>query len=214
MHVLASAHCQGTFQNLDFASAQIPANTPPRSFVPVTQAFPGWTAALGVDPQTTVLYDAISLGQASASILDSQSTVARVLVGSSYTVVLQAGIYNGLAVNADLTQVGMVPANAKSIQFEEAGSNFAISFTGQNIPMVAIGTGPNYTVFAGDVSRFAGQTGALTLASMPLGPNYPFNGNLFDNITFSSSPIPEPGTGALFLSGALLLGLALRKRLI
>jgi len=72
-----------------------------------------------------------------------------------------------------------------------------LSFAGQQIPLFALGTGPNYTILGGDISAFAGQTGQLQ-----------FIGNaLLDNIFFSPTQIPEPNTLAFAALGAALFGL-------
>ena len=44
-----SAFAQGTFQNLDFASANIPPSTANGSFVPITDALPGWSGYLTLE---------------------------------------------------------------------------------------------------------------------------------------------------------------------
>ena len=41
-----SGVAQGTFQNLDFESTDIPVGTPTASFVPISEALPGWSGYL------------------------------------------------------------------------------------------------------------------------------------------------------------------------
>ncbi|MDD5139103.1 MAG: PEP-CTERM sorting domain-containing protein [Verrucomicrobiales bacterium] len=70
------------------------------------------------------------------------------------------------------------------------------------IPINALSTGPNYTLYGGDISGFAGQTTQMTFSDVGIFANF-WN---IDNIQFSSSPIPEPSMLALCILGALLLG--------
>src|SRR2546428_8311706 len=57
---------QGTFQNLGFESASIPPS--PGTFIPFTNALPGWTGLLGTNSATQALYYGTSLSFAEVSI--------------------------------------------------------------------------------------------------------------------------------------------------
>ncbi len=70
------------------------------------------------------------------------------------------------------------------------------TFAGQTIPLATLGSTSTYTIFGGDISSFANQTGELRFQG----------GGLLDAIRFSDLPVPEPGVGALFGLGALLIG--------
>jgi hypothetical protein len=83
-------------------------------------------------------------------------------------------------------------------------ATFQVTFGGQPIPVEQIGVGPNYYIMGGDISAYAGQTGELRFTALP------DTGGFLDNIQFSMSPVPEPGTMALFATGAVFL--ALRRR--
>jgi hypothetical protein len=79
-----------------------------------------------------------------------------------------------------------------------------LSFAGQQVPLTFLGTGGlaiNYSIYAGDVSSFAGQSGILQLRGV----------GYLDNIQFSDQPVPEPSTIGVFGVGALLLSWHLRK---
>jgi hypothetical protein len=93
-------------------------------------------------------------------------------------------------------QTGQIPAGSQSIRFYGGGARqFSLAFFSQNIPLTAVASGPNYTIFGGDVSMFAGQTGQLL-----------FEGNgLLDNIVFSPTAILEPSVLGMFAAGAVLL---------
>jgi hypothetical protein len=94
-----------------------------------------------------------------------------------------------------IAQLGLVPTTAESVQFCGYGS-FSVSFGGQQIPLSVLGSTPAYTIYGGDVSSFAGQTGWLQFQG----------GGFLDNIFFSDQSVPEPSVFALSALGALLLG--------
>jgi hypothetical protein len=71
-----------------------------------------------------------------------------------------------------------------------------VTFAGQPIPLVALGSTSIYTIFGGDISIFANQAGELLFQG----------GGLLDAIQFSNLPIPEPSVFGLSTLGALLLG--------
>ncbi len=199
-----SVYAQGTFQNLDFESAypNIQPSSPSGQY-PVTTLLPDWTVYLGTNQQTQMGYQLISFGATFVSLLNTNSIYGFSSISGQYSVLLQGGVD---APDASISQAGLVPAGTESIQFEAlagAGPLF-LSLGGQNIPVLTLGTGPNYTLFGGDVSAFAGQTAQLEF-SAPEG----YNGNnnwTIDNIQFSPNSVPEPSEFALGALGALLLG--------
>jgi hypothetical protein len=111
----------------------------------------------------------------------------------------------------------MVPANAASIRFLAAyggppGGILDVTLGGQNIAFSAIGTGSGATImmYGGNIpSDLAGQSEQLTFLAPPETGN---NGWIIDDIQFSTNPIPEPGTCALILCGALLFGFSRWRR--
>jgi hypothetical protein len=80
---------------------------------------------------------------------------------------------------------------------------FTVTFAGQQIPVIMLGSTSTATILGGDIASFAGQTGELRFQG----------GGELDNIQFSNSPVPEPGVFGLTALGALLLGWrSLRRR--
>jgi len=202
------------FQNLDFEDANL-SPIPPGQYgglVSIADAFPYWTGYLGTNQVTQVLQNNFTLGNASIDIFGPDLSTASLLQGQ-YTLVLQAGqdpfrTFDINLINASLAQVGLVPANAKSIMLEAAGAgtNFTVSFAGQTISLTPLGNGPNYTLFGGDITSFTGQVGELRLSTLsPSGP-----GVLLDAISFSTEAIPEPSALGLVVAG--VLGLFFSKR--
>ncbi len=91
---------------------------------------------------------------------------------------------------------------------EAAGTNFTVSFAGRTISLSPIGSGPNFTVFGGDISSFAGQVGELELSTLsPLGA-----GVLLDDIQFSPEAVPEPRGLSLVMIGIASLVVFHRTR--
>jgi hypothetical protein len=205
-HVASS---QGTFRNLSF-ELPIPPLLPVGGFVPATNAVPNWNVYLGSNQQNQVLYNNFFLGTAVAALEGPTNPYAPPLQGS-YSLLLQAGqdpaTPTAYAVNASIGQIGLVPATAQSLRFRVQGENFGASFGDIDIPLVNLGSGPNYQIYGGDISAFAGLTGQLRLSALSL-PNAPFNWVYLDAIQFSDLPIPEPG----FWSFALLSLLLFRMR--
>jgi hypothetical protein len=198
-----------SFVNLDFNSAYIPFGTPSGSTVAASDAIPGWTGYLGVNQQTSVLYDTLALGSAEIAILDSNSQVPGI-PGNSYTVVLQAG-YGGTGVgnlSASIAQTASIPSTAKTILFEASlpySAGWQVTIAGQNIPVTEISSiNSGLGVYAGNVSAYAGQLDTLEFTALSgTGSTV----NLFlDSISFSNSAIPEPSEFALFTAGALSFG--------
>jgi hypothetical protein len=76
----------------------------------------------------------------------------------------------------------------------------------QIIPFAAVGTGPNYTLYAANISAWAGQTEQLTFSALE--DLSVLNNWEIDDITFSTTAVvPEPGALALMLMGGLGFGM-------
>ncbi len=201
------------FVNLDFESANL-APTPPGQFggqVSSTDAMPGWTGFLGTNQITQVLQNNYTLGNASIDILGPNWSSPPVIAGR-FTIMLQPGrdpFGSGIIVGASISQGGLIPVNAQSIQFKASTfSSFAVSLDGQNLSLISLGTGPNYTLYGADLSPFAGQVRTLAITALPA-PNTP---NYFDSIVFSPEAVPEPCVFGLLAVGSLLLGRRLRSK--
>jgi hypothetical protein len=202
--LLLNASAQ-SFQDLDFEQAVITPD-PSSPYYPygvfASDAIPGWTAVGFISP-TDILYNDFSTGATSVSLFSPG-------MDGSFSISLYGGV-EGPAGGASISQTGLVPAGSASIRFIAKGSPiFAgpllVSLSGQNIPITAISTGPNFTTYAGDVSAFAGQAELLAFTT-PQGIN---NAWSLDDIQFSVSPVPEPGTLTLFVVCGLFLCLRIK----
>jgi len=201
--VASVANAQGTFGNLNFELANVP-------FVPVNQVgadvatslgLPGWSAFIGSTQVGTILHNNKTLGSAEVVIFGPQSAPGQILQGN-YSVLL-GGSGAGAPTSASISEVGQIPANAKTVSFFASPVVlFQATFGGQALSLVPIGSGANYVILGADISRFAGQTGELDFIAPPGG------GGILDNIQFSPIAIPEPSAVSL----AALAGLALFNR--
>jgi hypothetical protein len=188
-----------SFQNLNFESAQnLPGNPGNGEAVPVANALLGWTAYDGSLALSEVYYVSNILGYQSNPELEGGSLA----LSGNFSV----GLYN----NSSISQTGMIPANAESLQFEAQGSGsleadgFGVTLGGQFFQVSALSTGPDYTVYGGNIpADMDGQEEALTFLCEGVGSG----GVVLDNIEFSTSAVPEPGEFALIGLGAILLGL-------
>jgi hypothetical protein len=212
---------QGTFQNLNFESADVPSSPLVLGFnyVPIGSALPGWTGYLGSDQQTQVLYNSPLNSTASIILIGPTWNGSDVglfngvgIIDGNYSVDLQTGasLSNILvSENASIAQNGTVPATAQSLLFEACETTpLSVSFNGNLLSPVALSSGVspdgvNYSVYAANISARAGQTGELEFTA-------DFNGSynfvVLDDISFSPNSVPEPSTWALMLLAGAAFG--------
>jgi hypothetical protein len=190
------------FVNLDFEDATIAPTPVGGSVFPAdpTQCFPGWTVS---GAGTVVMYNDLSLGSPALELMGPNfpNAVNRTPLQGLFSTELYYD--NGTIFQPPtLSQTGLVPAGTQSINFSVGNglSDAAVSLNGVNISLAPIAGGR----LAGDISAFAGSMATLTfsVALNRVGDNALY----FDDIQFSTSPIPEPSTLALGALGALLLG--------
>ena len=209
--VLASgtvAKAQGTFQNLTFEAANIVpiVGSPDYPYaVTVADALPGWTVDYGTVPQTQILYNDPSLGTTAVTLLANGYGPP---IDGNYSVLLQGGVIGSTPTAASISQTGLIPATAETLSFE-LGTSFGgfgsldVFIGTQSIPISAMGTGANYTLYGGDISAWAGLTEQLTISAPGLSGNWEI-----DDISFSTNVVasPEPSIVALSAIGGLLFG--------
>jgi hypothetical protein len=201
--------CAQAFQNLDFESATV-SNLPAgdSEFVSVTDALPGWTAYIGTNQLTQVGHNYITLGDANVGIWGPDYGFGLPPLQGSYTAILQAGAFQGDGLGASIAQTGLIPATAKSIQFEGAlqlgsvGATFTNTFVftvgGQNMSAIPLGG----DLYGCDISAF---TGSVQNISFTMDDNFGNALMFLDAITFSPEDIPEPSCLSLVLIGVACL---------
>ncbi len=200
---IISARGQG-FLNLNFESAfgtgtNFPGNPGEGVSVSVANALPEWTAwdgPVGTGAAlSSIYYVSNILGYASNVELESGSLA---LSGNNLSV--------GLYLNSSISQTGLVPSNAGSLEFEAQGvgegSGFSVTLGGQNLSYSVISAGAGYNVYGANIpSDLDGQTETLIFGCQGIG-----SGNvLLDDINFV--PVPEPSECTLLGLGAILFGL-------
>lgn len=199
----AHGYCQGSFANLSFENPILPLNPDPTFMVPVTNALPGWAAYVGGIQLDRVVYNTVSLGAAAVS-LHGPGSLEPAFDGN-YCVILQVQVPGGTP-NAAISQTGEIPPDALSVVFYTYNLNIALTFAGQYIATLDLGSGGNpngYHRLVGDISQFGGQTGELRFTAVN-------SSGRLDLIQFSNQPIPEPGIVGLIVLGTLFLGWRMR----
>jgi hypothetical protein len=208
---------QGVFRNLNFEAVILPLVTnDPIGYdrVLISGAMPGWTGYMGTDAQSLVAYNNMTIGSSGISLI-GPGLFGSSRIEGSYTALLQAGFYfnNPGAGRAEtsLRQTGVVPVDARSLLLQvNAFGPFSVSLGGISLSLIPISAGPNYTLYGADISGFAGLAEELKITALP--PADLSVGNVWlDGIQFSTAPVPEPGSLALFGMGAALFVFAGRR---
>ncbi|MCX6924042.1 MAG: immunoglobulin domain-containing protein, partial [Verrucomicrobia bacterium] len=199
--LISSALAQTAFQNLDFELGSLPGTF---TDVPFNVALPGWIGTFanpsGSYNVSTVVFNNQPISSGGVCVFDasypgygfpSPEVITQVLHGR-YSVFLQSGSNYpdyGL-VSTSLSQVGYIPASAKSVTFRTstAGLGLVVTFDGNPIPLRGIGD-----LVYGDVIDFAGRTGELSFtAPYEWGPSPVRSLVLLDYIRFSALPAFPP----------------------
>ena len=178
---------QGTFQNLDFEAAKLVFLVPGEPFIATSNALPGWTATYGSSELTAVPY-----GPAGIMGLVGKSDFGGAIDGN-----FSASISGGA-----ISQTGLVPADARSLQFKVRSSGAApnegveVWLGGESLPLVGLAAPRGYFLVGADISSFAGQTETLSFSG---------GSRALDDIAFWPQIVREPGGAALFLLGVGML---------
>jgi len=204
--VAGTGFSQG-FVNLNFGSANIVTDlsSPYPNGVYANNAMPGWSAFVGTNLQTSILYNDIALSETSIAIFDTNGYYR--LINGTYTIDLFGGLTD---IAASISQTGLVPTWANTLEFEAQPGlgTLQISLGGQILNFSALATGSDYTLYGANISAFAGQTEQLMFSALEGGNNY---WNIGD-IQFSSNPAPEPGIWSLSTLGVLILACRHRRK--
>jgi hypothetical protein len=207
----AGVNGQGTFQNLGFEQSIIVESHPSGYGFDTGMAnVPGWTeynafGAANYPGGATMWYNNQALDAQTVS-LEGVAYWTPAIDGQ-YSILLQGGtsydIYSHEG--ASIGQTGQIPATAHSLTYWCNAGGLQVTFNGAALSFSPLASFPNYTVYATDVSAYAGQTGEL-LFHAP----WPSGGFLIDRIEFSGQRVPEPGVLSLSVVGALILGSRVR----
>ena len=186
---------------MDFEHPKLPLGTVFNQ-VPITNAIPGWSA-FPTNVQGEIFYNSSSIGGALVALVD-RTALGYSAIQGNYSVLLQGSTFSHTPDSASIWQTGQIPQNAQSLTFlTRSPSSLQAIFDGQLIPMMEIGSGPNYIMMGGNISAFAGKTGELRFTALGN-----VGSGLIDDIQFSTLPIPEPSV--ITLSGLGLIAFAFR----
>jgi len=208
--VTSVAQAQGTFLNLKFEQAHIPAGTPVNSLVPISEALPDWSAYYtsslsGTEPATQVGYDAISTGGPVISLVDKNVGAPPFdPIQGNYSVVL----FGGVGTSATISQSGTIAAGTQSLMMDawSYGASPVVAINGVPIDLIPLETFENYTLYGGTIpSSDVGPSVTLSFTEPPPTSGGPSEFEL-DNISFSQTAVPEPSIVALSAIGGLLFG--------
>jgi hypothetical protein len=197
MSFVFSIHAQGTFQNLNFESAN-PGTT--FSFgVPVSSALPGWTVTIGGVQQTDVGVNTFSTGAPAVSLIAPGGPVPA--IDGNYSVFL-----TGSTAVSSISQSGLIPSGMESLFFDAqqgtgGGGNGTLSLMvgNQTVPITPVETESGYTVYGANISAWAGDPEQLTFSASEATSG--LNNWTLDDISFSPTATPEPNTLALIVMG-------------
>lgn len=192
--LLCNAAQSAAFLNLDFEAASLPSIPQGQygSYVPASDALPGWSVFAGSNSASQALHNNITTGPATASVLgpDWPYGIGGRIEGD-FTALLASSVSQPLSI----TQTGMVPADSQWLFFKAwvspSATAFTVSLNGEVVPMNPVATYADYTLFGGDVSNFAGSEAELWFRVLEGRANT----LTLDSIVFS--PVPEPGSLAL-----------------
>lgn len=159
-----------------------------------TATLEGWTVyGFPYANSSDVWFNTIALDAPAVTLQGTNSLCCPAIQGR-YSVLLQGGTFAGGMVyntnGASVFQTGQIPVTSQLLTYW-AGPTIGVSFNGQPLSAVALGSTASYTVWGVDVSAYAGQTGELRFTA-------PWQrGGMLDAIQFSATAIPEPSTLAL-----------------
>ena len=186
------------FINLNFENPIQPL-TPVNFEVPTTNAMPGWTAYINGSQVNNVIYNTRPLDAAEVTLQGTNSDSLTPIQGNFTVALFGASIYAPQQ-SAAIGQTGQIPLTAQSLIFWGFAGQNDVSFAGHILSLVELSNTANYNIYGVNISAFAGQTGQLLFTA------FPQEGDVIDNIQFSSLPVPEPSEFALTALGALFLG--------
>lgn len=197
---------QGTFQNLGFENTTLTVfvTNPWGPYYTTNATIPGWdwsphgTFGFG-DPNTNVAFNGMALDAPAVTLHGTNSFLPA--IRGSYSILLQGGTTAGGLVygntnGASVFQTGQIPADSLSLIYLGSGA-VRVSFNGQTLPGIAVGSTANSTIWGADISGYAGQSGELRFTAPWLSTG------MLDSILFSPTAIPEPSV--LALSGIFVL---------
>jgi hypothetical protein len=165
--------------------------------------FPGRGYVGGIQ-ETAAFHNAIFLCCSAATLWGGESR-PQLAIDGSFSMLLHAAWAFGTQQPADMSiaQTALVPPQARSLSFRAQGGAGLVSLDGSLLSVIPLSVGSNYTLYGADISAWAGQFSELRFTAVA--PETLDSSWTLDSIQFSTAPIPEPSTLALF-SVATVMG--------
>jgi hypothetical protein len=228
-----------SFQNLDFEDAD-PSGASWNSgsgcfWLSTASGLPKWHTYWGGE-QTTVVYSSVFMDANTVGLYDSTAVAVwggyqfgpqHALAGTFSAYLHAEGPYSGFQFDASIGQTGLIPAEAKSVQFiSSPGAIFnyqpglpsgmwalSVELNGVSTPCYRLSEQSEYIQWGADVTGVAGTLTelrlTLTTGLVPLPrPGPPDTEGVIigiDDISFSPIVVPEPSALCLVALGAALL---------
>jgi hypothetical protein len=151
---------------------------------------------VGTNQQTAAFDNAIFICCSAVTL--SGGTQPQSAIEGTYSVLLHAAwdINTQQPADTSIAQTGFIPPEARSLLFVARSAPGLVSLGGSLVPVIPLSTGSNYTVYGADISAWAGEETELRLTAVA--PATLDHFWTVDSIQFSTTPIPEPSTFALF----------------
>jgi|GEM_PF-2433248 len=187
------------FVNLNFESAVVVSNDPNFGFLDWSLAVPGWSHSSGSDT-SIVYYQDIHLASTQWFLLADDTlsgTIGDYSLQGRYSMMLHSGYASSSPspwVDAAIWQTGLIPSGTQSFTLQAEG-DFSVYVNGNLIPMNFM----SGNVYTGNISNYAGTTSEIKIAHTV--PAAQYSSVLVDNISFSTTPAPEPSRMMLLLLG-------------
>jgi len=193
------------FVNLNFESAKFVVPDPLNPYeVSATNAIPGWIPYYAGNPVSLVLSNTVSLSGGWVSVFGTNNDVFVPQIQGNYYIWLAGANYTGNETPVGIGQTAQIPIKATSFTFWGYWAG-TITFGNQVLSVFQTGSTANYNIYSVDVSSYSGQTGELLFTTLLAG------GAVIDNIQFSTTAVPEPGSLALIALGGALF--AIRRKI-
>jgi hypothetical protein len=172
------------FQNLDFEAATIGPVAPTiGSWIPFSNAFPGWIGLIGTNLATVSYYDVVPLDSARINIMTNTDGTW----DGKYYAGLFSGIDPPLRVASSIRQTGQIPLQAKSLLFKWSSFDsgmVGVTLNGQSLNVMPLGG----TLYGANVTGFTGTTAELSFTVQPVPTN--ISGGFLDSVQFSVRVVP------------------------
>jgi PEP-CTERM motif-containing protein len=191
------------FQNLDFESGTlVPIPGDRYNRVYFDQAFPGWRGYVGTNQEAAAFHNGDFLCCSAITLWGGASHPEYAIEGT-YSVFLHAALGpDSQPADTSIAQTGILPLEARSLLFKarETTGPGLVSLGGSLLPIIPLSVTSDYTLYGADISAWAGREAELRFTAVAPPTLDHFWG--LDAIQFSTTPIPEPSTFALFALAA------------